>query len=399
MSMSSGLSSASILSLPPATRALTLLLVTCSTLLFVTRVTQSPRDVKTALGASDGIQGVDWLIVTPGNFLWYPWTLLTASFVENNLIEFLFSLLTLPLAGRYLERVWGQFEFLKFVVVVTVGSNIVACVVNYIEAVVLGNPALFLYGMSYHGLMALQTGFLVAFTQLIPEHQVQMLGGLFKMRVKSLPMLYVTVSNVACLLGYQSPWILIQFGWLISWFYLRFIKINEGGEFRGDRSETFSFASWFPPFAQKYVSKLTTIVFNLAVKFGVLRAWSDVEMGGVTMTTNAGGTYTAVPGGARAEAERRRALALKALDQRMASKPSPNPQSSSGSAGFVAGPSSTTTTTSSSSTSAPAVPVVTAPAAATPSTTQSSTQRQGSVVATAGHATSTSEPATEPSTQ
>lgn len=119
--------------------------------------------------------------------------------------------------------------------------------------------------MSYHGLMALQTGFLVAFTQLIPEHQVQIFGGLVKLRVKvpvpqksssqpegmteslppppepsqQLPMLYVLVSNIACVIGYQSPYLLIQLGWLVSWFYLRFIKWSEGGEFRGDRSETF----------------------------------------------------------------------------------------------------------------------------------------------------------------
>lgn len=67
---------------------------------------------------------------------------------------------------------------------------------------------------------------------------------------QSLPMLYVTVSNVACIIGYQSPYILIQFGWIVSWFYLRFIKFSEGGEFRGDRSETFAFANWFPPFIQ-----------------------------------------------------------------------------------------------------------------------------------------------------
>ena len=63
-------------------------------------------------------------------------------------------------------------------------------------------------------------------------------------------MLYVTFSNVMVLLGYQSPFILIQFGWLVSWFYLRFVKQNDGVDFRGDRSETFSFASWFPPFLQ-----------------------------------------------------------------------------------------------------------------------------------------------------
>ena len=68
--------------------------------------------------------------------------------------------------------------------------------------------------------------------------------------MQSLPMLYVTVSNVACLIGYQSPWILIQFGWIVAWFYLRFIKRNGESDFRGDRSETFAFAGWFPPFVQ-----------------------------------------------------------------------------------------------------------------------------------------------------
>lgn len=37
--------------------------------------------------------------------------------------------------------------------------------------------------MEYHGQMALQIGVLVAFTQLIPEHQVQLLG-IFTARVK-----------------------------------------------------------------------------------------------------------------------------------------------------------------------------------------------------------------------
>lgn len=39
------------------------------------------------------------------------------------------------------------------------------------------------YGMKYHGQMALQIALLVAFTQLIPEHQVQVLG-VIKARVK-----------------------------------------------------------------------------------------------------------------------------------------------------------------------------------------------------------------------
>ncbi|KAG8899717.1 hypothetical protein FRC00_001043 [Tulasnella sp. 408] len=98
--------------------------------------------------------------------------------------------------------------------------------------------------------MALQTALLVAFTQIIPEHQVQLFG-FIKARVKRLPMAYVTVSNVMCILGMQSPWILIQWGWLVGWGYLRFYKKTSadgatlngtiGPETWGDRSETFAF--------------------------------------------------------------------------------------------------------------------------------------------------------------
>jgi hypothetical protein len=149
--------------------------------------------------------------------------------------QFLISILTLPLAARYLERVWGAQELVKFVLVTVVVSNVIAVGVNMLESAALGDSALFMcvwrlfqllgflpsavltrngrrYGMSYHGLSALQVAFLVAFTQLIPEHQVQVFGGLFKMRVKSLPMLYVTFSNIVCILGYQSPYILVRRG-------------------------------------------------------------------------------------------------------------------------------------------------------------------------------------------
>ncbi len=66
-------------------------------------------------------------------------------------------------------------------------------------------------------------------------------------------MLYVTLSTVMTLIGFQSPWINIQFGWLVSWVYLRFYKRNVGEtgvESYGDRSEAFAFVHWFPPFAQ-----------------------------------------------------------------------------------------------------------------------------------------------------
>lgn len=127
-------------------------------------------------------------------------------------------------------------------------------------------------------------------------------------------MAYVTLSNVMCLLGEMSPFILIQFGWLISWAYLRFFKLNENG-MRGDRSETFSFVAWFPPFMQIPVGALSNFLYPIFVRLQLVQPWSysavgDVELGVGRELPGAGA------GNTRAEAERRRAMALKALDSR-----------------------------------------------------------------------------------
>lgn len=156
-------------------------------------------------------------------------------------------------------------------------------------------------------------------------------------------MAYVTFSNITCLLGYPSPFILIQFGWLLSWAYLRFFKPGEGG-IRGDRSETFSFVSWFPPFLHTPVTFISNFLYGIFIKLGVVQPWHYSALGDVELGVGAGlpgmavgvGGAGAGSGGAsggsgggqgghaggqattaRQEAERRRAMALKALDQRV----------------------------------------------------------------------------------
>lgn len=179
------------------------------------------------------------------------------------------------------------------------------------------------YVQRYHGQMALQIAVLVAFTQIIPEHQVQLFG-VFKTRVKTIPMAYVTFSTIMCIIGFQCPYIVIQFGWLVSYIWLRFYKKNTeslgGGPAYGDRSETFAFVSWFPPLIHGPISSLANVAHSLATKFHLIPSnGSDGEPV----------VYTPVPGSARAEAERRRAMALKALDQRLAGGTSPAPRNGS----------------------------------------------------------------------
>jgi hypothetical protein len=67
-------------------------------------------------------------------------------------------------------------------------------------------------------------------------------------------MAFLTLSTIMTILGFQCPYIIIQFGWFVSWIYLRFYKKNvseiNGVVTYGDRSETFSLISWFPPLVQ-----------------------------------------------------------------------------------------------------------------------------------------------------
>jgi hypothetical protein len=300
-----------IKSVPPVTRYFTAATLASSTLYLWIRWTT-------------GHTAVAYLTLVPGTSLFFPWTFATSALVEISIIELIISLLVIPASLAYFERLWGTVETLKFIIVCVTGPNIIGCAFNWIEFAVTRNADLFLYGMEYHGQMALFISLLVSFTQVIPEHQVQILG-FIKARVKRLPMAYLTFSTIMTLLGFQSPYILIQFGWFVSWIYLRFYKRSVGDSLGGvvsygDRSETFALTSWFPPFLHTPLSMLGNTVYKLATRFHLLPTSvpHDIESGG----------YSQVPGGARAEAERRRALALKALDQRLANSSSGSPTQS-----------------------------------------------------------------------
>ena len=97
-----------------------------------------------------------------------------------------------------------------------------------------------------------------------------------------------------------SPYMLVQFGFPVSWAYLRFFKLSEDGLVRGDRSETFAFQYWFPPPVRPVISRVAAKVYELAVRVGVVQHWEEPALPG---------PYQLVPGvggSARAEAERRR---------------------------------------------------------------------------------------------
>lgn len=131
--------------LPPATRGLLLSLVAVTVTVAVLRGLTGTEELKRVFrGNQDSLLAFPYLVVVPGKVIWAPWTLLTAGLVEGNIIELVFSGLALFFSGRYLERVWGQVEFIKFCVVVVVASNIGCVALSILEYFVLGDAGTFL---------------------------------------------------------------------------------------------------------------------------------------------------------------------------------------------------------------------------------------------------------------
>ncbi|KAF7728102.1 hypothetical protein EC973_006617 [Apophysomyces ossiformis] len=177
-----------------------------------------------------------------------------------------------------------------------------------------------IYATQINGMAGVFSAFLVAFKHLIPEHKIALLGGAVSIRVKNLIGVATAVS-VACLVLFNAIvfYNLVNIGWVIGWIYIRFFKYQDG--IQGDRSETFAFITFLPEFLHPIAGFVSNTVFNILV---ALRCCNPIQRTYAYDLENQAGVRTApLPGSARAEAERRRALALKALDIKLSSKSSP----------------------------------------------------------------------------
>lgn len=158
------------------------------------------------------------------------------------------------------------------------------------------------------------------------------------MRVKHFPAVFVLLNSLSGpLLGTDTAFFLSWLGFLTSWIYLRFYRIapslatsetGEGAVIKGDASDTFAFSQFFPESIEKVLAPLCDSFYSTLVAFKVCTPFSDeaVDMGNEQASARAEGGLPSLmdpsarggrAGGRREEAERRRALALKALDQRL----------------------------------------------------------------------------------
>jgi hypothetical protein len=210
------------------------------------------------------------------------------------------------------------------------------------------------------GGIAIQAGFLVSFKQLVPEHTVAIAKGLVRMRVKHFPAIFLAANTISgIILGTETAMFLAYFGFMTAWVYLRFFRISpslvssatgDGSVTRGDASDTFAFAHFFPEPIQTPLSALTDGLYNTIVALGVCTPFSeqDIDAGNEQASARAEGGLPSIMnpnsrggrgGATRAEAERRRALALKALDQRLHAAAARGPTTTVPAAASASGPS------------------------------------------------------------
>ena len=330
------------LNIPPVTRVLLGLMIAISILYNTARWTSLQAATETPKSSTPL---VPYIALVPSQVLFYPWTLLTSVFVEQNIFTLLVNGATVLFGGRYFERAWGSKDFALVLLVTSLIPNVLAVPTYIFWGGITGNTTRSLTPIT--GGITVQAAFLVAFKQLVPEHTVSIYKGIIKMRVKHFPAIFLAANTISGLvIGTDTALILSWLGLLTSWTYLRFYKrqpdlsgtSSEGHGARGDASETFAFATFFPDVVQPPISAICNRIFDFLCTIKLCAPFSDeaVAMSNEHAAARGEGalpTFVKQPRGfkgmsKREEAERRRALAMRALDQRLnnpSSRPAPAP--------------------------------------------------------------------------
>eukprot|EP00249_Psilotum_nudum_P019205 c27141_g1_i1 orf=375-1331(+) len=250
---------------------------------------------------------IDYLALIPGKTIPFAWNLLTAGYLEQSFLELLVSVLGLLFGGKLLEPIWGSREFLKFIVAV----NFLTSLSTFIFMILLyyvsrQEDYLYIPLSGFHGILA---GFLVAVKQIMPDQEVTA-SFVLKLRAKWLSSFLVLIAIVLGLLIKESilfvPFILL--GTYCSWVYLRYFQRKSETNLRGDLSDEFSFATFFPEFLRPVVNAIALICEKLF-------CWRNLKSREQAEGQFLGGLP--LPGSDPIEATRRRERGARALEERL----------------------------------------------------------------------------------
>ncbi|GAB0093301.1 transmembrane protein 115 [Sergentomyia squamirostris] len=257
------------------------------------------------------------LIVTPGYFmppLMQIWTAFTFCFVEKHLWEVLVDIATVALCGKLIEPLWGSMEMMTYFAVTNFGV-VILTVTYYLFLYACTKNPLILFDVHIYGLAGYVAAVCVAVHQIMPDHLIARTPmGNFTNR--NIPVSLFLVAVLLWLLGLlegRYPTMFLA-GIIASWIYLRFIQRHRNGS-RGDYSENFAFVRFFPTVLQPFVSVVVNPIYYACRRMGIIRHVPVPQASSSTLPLSS--VSIAMGGVDPYDMERRRQIALKALNERL----------------------------------------------------------------------------------
>lgn len=264
-----------------------------------------------------------YLCLVAGRFIPCVWNVFTAGLVETSILQAVFSAVGILMLARIIEPIWGSKEFLKFLGIVNLGSGLTALAVLYVCFVINSfkegaGKVLYMEVSGFHGVLA---GCLVAVKQLIPDTEVTLLR-VIRFHAKYLPGIFLLIAVVGSVATHSvlATLPLVVPSMLVSWLYLRYLQVKPGLNLRGDPSDEFRFATFFP-------QALHPAVDNLVRPLARILRLQPAEDGEGRAAF--GANPAPLPGSDNLEAARRRERGAKVLEERMTASGS-KPQDGAG---------------------------------------------------------------------
>ncbi|GME81565.1 unnamed protein product [Ambrosiozyma monospora] len=282
------------------------------------------------------------LQLVPSQFFYYPWTLLTETFVETSILKFFVALIVLFAGVNYLDSNWNVSNnsnsnsadakvvnvTAKYIILVSLLTNVTSVLIKVFLA--LAFNAVDLRLPLSHGIYSILMSFVVVFKQLSPEHNLKLFK-IWSIRVRQIPFIILCIATLASiLLQSLEPVIPIYNNFYISWAYLRYYQLNVTAELlpssasgiqqtslvRGDASDTFAFIQFFPEEIHRFLKPVCRAVYHTSALLGLIRPFNDddIESSNLRTIKRLNTTATSVT---RDIADRRRQVALKVLEQRV----------------------------------------------------------------------------------
>ena len=283
----------------------------------VTRSISIALVVLTLLGVMFPVALPTYLGLTPAFIFnqYYLWTFVTSSLLHTSILIGALNTALFLLLAADTETHFGSGQFLALIGAVAVATNATLVLINILLFAVTFNE--FFVFRSFYGMTAVNAALTVALKQRFGERVLVAPAIRYSHIVSLIFALSIVLIVAQQLAAIEAPAAL--FGVCYGWLFCRYYRADAESGLVGDLRPEFAFSTLFPDIAgvRALVDVTTLIPYQIALQLGLFAA--AIKSHSATLPTSVDDT-TAPPAVNRIDpaAERRRALAIKAIDDKLA---------------------------------------------------------------------------------